>query len=217
MAKPKKKARRSRAKKAAPRKTKARVLDLGDVDAELGDVDAELGKLATAVGADEPGGPNGSNGAELDPVAVANQLLQREQLARDNGAAVAPTPPAVEVVEAPPDGADPNEQRVSHIAGGAIAAGFDGAKAVAKNLDTTRDDLAQMWLLMLPDDWSEDEDVQALIARCDAPALTALLAIHAAQWRDGYQTAVNNHDDGIPFLMGPGGRPVVETTAAPPS
>ena len=42
---------------------------------------------------------------------------------------------------------------------------------------------------------------------------SVVLAWLGAQWRDGYGAAVNDHESGRPFIVAPGGRPIVETVS----
>ena len=177
---------KSNGKKSAPR---ARVVDLGDVD-DNGAAD----ELLEAVADDSV------IAAAVDGMTVATRLLEKET----NGGG-SPALPA-ELV--------PNEtqQNATALAGGAIASGFGGAKAVAETLDG-RDATIETLTVMLPADWAQDEDVQRMISTTDDAALVALLAVLSAQWKDGYKTAVNDHGIGStptatrrPFLLGPGPR-----------
>jgi hypothetical protein len=179
------KATRGASKAAAPR-----VVDLGDVDAPSSGNGASSGRNGAS-----------SELSDVDALAIANAVIAEDEQRASVGATPATpatAPPVIEHTAA--------DERAAALAGGALVAGYDGAKAVASNLDANRNELAETAFLMLPDDWADDDDARRLVYTLEAPALVALLAILGAQWRDGYQTAVNDHARGEPFLVqaGPG-------------
>ena len=114
-----------------------------------------------------------------------------------NGGAIAvPVPPEParrangvplpsETVPADPSGA---LQHATSVLGGALGAGYAGARAVTSAL--APDAMSAALLVCMPDEWTTDDEAQSLIHRLSNDEAAIVLAWLATQWRDGYSAAV---------------------------
>ena len=74
------------------------------------------------------------------------------------------------------------------VLGGALGAGYAGARSVAATL--APDAVAAALLVCMPDEWVTEDEAQGLIHRFSNDEAAVVLAWLAAQWRDGYSAAV---------------------------
>src|ERR1041385_2889164 len=111
----------------------------------------------------------------------ANEVpLPPEPVRKANGA-----PLASESVPADPSGA---LQHATSVLGGALGAGYAGARAVTSAL--APDAMSAALLVCMPDEWTTDDEAQVLIHRLSNDEAAIVLAWLATQWRDGYSAAV---------------------------
>ena len=74
------------------------------------------------------------------------------------------------------------------VLGGALGAGYTGARAVTAAL--APDAMSAALLVCMPDEWTADDEAQSLIHRLSNDEAAIVLAWLATQWRDGYSAAV---------------------------
>ena len=101
---------------------------------------------------------------------------------RSNGAAAEPLPTVP-----PVEGALEN---ATTVLGGALGAGYAGARAVTATL--APDAMAGALLVCMPDEWTTDDEARGLIHRLSNDEAAIMLAWLATQWRDGYTAAVTD-------------------------
>ncbi len=93
----------------------------------------------------------------------------------------------------PPTTAPPVDNALEHattVLGGALGAGYAGARAVTATL--APDAMAAALLVCMPDEWTTDDEARDLIHRFSNDEAAIVLAWLATQWRDGYTAAVSD-------------------------
>ena len=88
----------------------------------------------------------------------------------------------------PTNGLNHALDHATRVLGGALGAGYAGARAVAGTL--APDAMAAALMVCMPDEWTEDDEAQGLVHRLSNDEAAIVLAWLAAQWRDGYSAAV---------------------------
>jgi hypothetical protein len=81
-------------------------------------------------------------------------------------------------------------EHATTVLGGALGAGYAGARAVTATL--APDAMAAALLVCMPDEWTTDDEARDLIHRFSNDEAAIVLAWLATQWRDGYTAAVSD-------------------------
>src|SRR5260221_12685707 len=110
----------------------------------------------------------------------ASRPNKTESKSRANGA-----PPVSEFIPADPTGA---LRHATSVLGGALGAGYTGARAVTAAL--APEAMSAALLVCMPDEWTADDEAQGLIHRLSNDEAAIVLACLTTQWRDGYSAAV---------------------------
>lgn len=130
---------------------------------------------------------------EAEPKGRANEPAATAQPKRVVGVAANPPNRANGAAAGPPPTAPPVESALEHattVLGGALGAGYAGARAVTAAL--APDAMAAALLVCMPDEWTTDDEARDLIHRFSNDEAAIVLAWLATQWRDGYSAAVSD-------------------------
>ena len=102
--------------------------------------------------------------------------------------------------KAPPNGSGGGdvEQHAKTVLASALAEGHRGARAAASIVPS--DLMPAVLAVCLPEEWSADDEAQALIHRLSNADAQVVLGWLGAQWREGYAARVADEQAGRPPL-----------------
>src|SRR5689334_5239711 len=86
-----------------------------------------------------------------------------------------------------PEAKDALEHATS-VLGGALSAGYAGARSIATTL--APDAMAAALLVCMPDEWTTDDEALSLVHKLSNDEAAIVLAWLATQWRDGYSAGI---------------------------